>query len=310
MTLTVYRGLPGAGKSTHAALMRAMAPDTTIVVNRDDTRRTLFGSDNQDYYECGKNELFLKETLVTEANQAAITSALKVGFDVLCTDTNLPLKRVRDLRKLAVKAGADFRVEDFSDNSLEDCLFFNSVRKDKEPVPEAVIRGMYDRFIKGGLAPLVDEVELDTSDMVPYVADRSLPDAYIFDIDGTLAHIPEGGRSPYDYSRVGEDLVDEAVRQTLWSLTESEAHIFILSGRKQECDKETIAWLDGNNIPFHHLFMRADGDDRKDWRVKYELFENIRNDYNVVGVFDDRQQVVDMWRSIGLKCFQVQPGDF
>ena len=25
---------------------------------------------------------------------------------------------------------------------------------------------------------------------------------------------------------------------------------------------------------------------------------------------DDRQKVVDMWRSLGLTCFQVAPGDF
>lgn len=37
---------------------------------------------------------------------------------------------------------------------------------------------------------------------------------------------------------------------------------------------------------------------------------NIKDKYNVLGIFDDRQQVVDMWRSLGLKCFQVEPGNF
>ena len=31
---------------------------------------------------------------------------------------------------------------------------------------------------------------------------------------------------------------------------------------------------------------------------------------NVFAVFDDRNQVVDMWRSNGLTCFQVADGDF
>ena len=31
---------------------------------------------------------------------------------------------------------------------------------------------------------------------------------------------------------------------------------------------------------------------------------------NVAMVFDDRQQVVDMWRYNGLTCFQVADGDF
>ena len=31
---------------------------------------------------------------------------------------------------------------------------------------------------------------------------------------------------------------------------------------------------------------------------------------DVFAVFDDRNQVVDMWRSNGLTCFQVAKGDF
>ena len=31
---------------------------------------------------------------------------------------------------------------------------------------------------------------------------------------------------------------------------------------------------------------------------------------NVAMVFDDRNQVVDMWRQNGLTCFQVADGDF
>ena len=35
------------------------------------------------------------------------------------------------------------------------------------------------------------------------------------------------------------------------------------------------------------------------------------DDYDdVFAVFDDRQQVVDMWRQNGLTCFQVADGDF
>jgi hypothetical protein len=30
----------------------------------------------------------------------------------------------------------------------------------------------------------------------------------------------------------------------------------------------------------------------------------------LVAVFDDRDKVVAMWRSMGVPCFQVAPGDF
>ena len=40
-----------------------------------------------------------------------------------------------------------------------------------------------------------------------------------------------------------------------------------------------------------------------------ELDKWINKD-DVFAVFDDRQQVVDMWRANGLTCFQVADGDF
>jgi hypothetical protein len=45
--------------------------------------------------------------------------------------------------------------------------------------------------------------------------------------------------------------------------------------------------------------------------VKLELFDrHVRGAFDVQGVFDDRNRVVEMWRSIGLKCFHVQEGNF
>ena len=58
---------------------------------------------------------------------------------------------------------------------------------------------------------------------------------------------------------------------------------------------DTEAWLDLYvGVPYEGLFMRPAGDNRKD----------------AVGVFDDRRQVVRMWRSLGLTVFQVAEGDF
>lgn len=57
--------------------------------------------------------------------------------------------------------------------------------------------------------------------------------------------------------------------------------------------------------------MRSDGDDRRDDIVKKELYDNhIKGKYNVKYVFDDRSRVIDMWRKEGLRCLQVQAGNF
>ncbi len=160
-----------------------------MIVNRDSTRTRLFGSDGQDYYACGKDVLWRKEKLVTEANHAAIKAGLKADMVVIVDDTNLRVRTCRELRALATREQAEFHVVDFSDVPLETCLERNRNRKDKEPVPPKVIADMYDRYIRGGLAPLPDEE--DEPKFKPYVRDTSKPKAILVDTDGTVAcHIP------------------------------------------------------------------------------------------------------------------------
>lgn len=304
--LTITRGLPGSGKTTWARVTQALDPDHTVIVNRDAARRRLFGSDSQDYYECDAATLFKKESLVTEANAASITAALKAGFDVIVDDTNLPVRRCRNLRALATQAGADFEIEDFSGADLEVCLARNAERTDKQPVPDAVIKDMHQRYIRGGLSPVPPEEEQDFTEMVPEDGSPHLrKSAYIFDIDGTLAHIPEGGRSPYDYTRVQEDAPDDSVITVLNALSEDH-FIILVSGRKSECRDETGRWLESEGVKYDRLLMREEEDDRADWKVKYDLFnEHIRPEFYVQGVFDDRVQVLRMWETINLKTFRV-----
>lgn len=305
-TLTITRGLPSSGKSTWAHGVRDADPDGTIVVNRDDTRERLFGSCDQDYYACEKEVLFRKEKMVTQANHAAISEALKMGLDVIVDDTNLPVRRCRELRALAVRAGANFQVQDFSLVSLEQALEWNQRRE--RQVPEHVIRGMYDRYIRGGLAPIPDEPEQGV--LEPVVRNESLPKAYIVDMDGTLALMR--GRSPYDESRVHEDLVNDDVAETVFMLAiKNGIHLIVMSARTEACRYATQQWLYDNRVLYDELYMRTVGDMRRDREVKYDLFnEHVRGKYDVLGVFDDRDQVVAMWRELGLTCFQVAPGDF
>jgi hypothetical protein len=65
-----------------------------------------------------------------------------------------------------------------------------------------------------------------------------------------------------------------------------------------------------NGIPYDKLLMRQAEDTRKDSIIKLELFNEVKLDYYVVGVFDDRNQVVELWRDLGLQCYQVADGDF
>lgn len=133
--------------------------------------------------------------------------------------------------------------------------------------------------------------------------------AWIVDIDGTLA-LNNSGRSPYDDSRVHEDDPCPVITELVQMLSER-YDIVICSGRADSCRTQTQDWLFQHKIPYMNLFMREAGDNRKDSIVKLEILDRyIEPHWDVRGVLDDRQQVVDAWRSRGLKVLQVAPGDF
>jgi hypothetical protein len=57
--------------------------------------------------------------------------------------------------------------------------------------------------------------------------------------------------------------------------------------------------------------MRKEGDHRDDDIIKLELLEQVRADgFEPIMAFDDRNRVVAAWRSAGVPCAQVAPGDF
>lgn len=133
--------------------------------------------------------------------------------------------------------------------------------------------------------------------------------AIIVDIDGTLAHMK--GRSPYDWGRVGEDEVDDTIKNIVYLYKINGAKIILVSGRSAVCRTETIEWLERNKIKFDNLYMRGEDDNRKDWLVKQEIYDHyIKDNFNILFVLDDREQVVNMWRENGLKCLQVAEGNF
>lgn len=133
----------------------------------------------------------------------------------------------------------------------------------------------------------------------------------IVDLDGTLSMM--NGRSPYKGQDCGSDVLNESVAIIMDMCNQINLKVFIFSGRNSDHGgkEATIEWLKNRGIMYEKLVMRKPKDLRKDSVVKGEMFdEHIRGKYSVLVVLDDRDMMVDYWRSIGLDCFQVYYGNF
>lgn len=148
-----------------------------------------------------------------------------------------------------------------------------------------------------------------------------LQKAILVDIDGTLADIThrvhyvnsESGKRDWKSfnALVHRDKLKKEVAAVVDYLYASGVTVILVTGRFNALANETIKWLHKNNIRFNAIFMRPDGDYRSDHIVKEQIYkESIMGQFDVLGVFEDRDRVVDMWRNLGLTCFQVQKGDY
>lgn len=147
--------------------------------------------------------------------------------------------------------------------------------------------------------------------------DRIKLKAIIVDLDGTLAH--RNGREWYEYCRCIEDDVDIFIKNMVLLYKENGADVIVVTGRPERDSKRgkcnikqySEKWLEFNNIPYDKIYTRSEGDYRPDEVIKKEIYEKyIKRYYDVEVVLDDRSKVVKMWREQGLKCLQVQEGDF
>jgi predicted kinase len=297
--LTIVRGVSGSGKSTWAENQNA------AVVSRDKIRAGLFGSADQDYHT-GPN-LKQNEELVTKVEHVAIAEHLSAGRDVISDNTNLRPKFAQAIAEIGFRLGAEVEVKLF-DVPLNVAKSRNASRDRQVPVD--VIEKQHSQ-----LAGTKDWSPVKPYIPEPYNGTPGKPKAFLVDVDGTLAHMTT--RGPFDWKRVGEDDVDRVVADIVGFVHDGSFEYgdpyetIVMSGRDETCRAETEAWLNLHHVPWHKLIMRPAGDMRKDSIVKAELFDRyVRDNYDVQFVLDDRNQVVDMWRAMGLTCLQVAEGNF
>lgn len=284
--LVITIGLPASGKTTWAEQWISQHPDY-INVNRDDIRLAI--QNRARYMKFSR----WREDLVTDIATNMVQASLNLGKSVIVSDTNLNPKRNQKWADIAKTHKVTYREKKFTDIHIGECLDRDARRE--FPVGQRVITGMFER----GRGIWFPEVP---------VYDPELPDCYLCDIDGTVAQM--NGRGPFEWMKVDTDLPRKAVIDVINALQDN-TKVIMLSGRDGVCKDMSADWLEANGVNHDDFFIRPKGDNRKDTLIKEEIYVNhIKGKYNVLGVFDDRDGPVHLWRHLGLDCFQVNYGAF
>ena len=162
----------------------------------------------------------------------------------------------------------------------------------------------------------------------------------IFDLDGTLAlidsrrelSIKDNGKLDWDTffnpKMITLDDPNLPVIKMAQMFHNDGFRVVIFSGRNDRSFHATVSWLKTNDVPHDLLVMRPDKFKDKSWPIangnpatsdmrfmpddilKKKMLDTFLDINDIFLVVDDRNRVVDMWRSLGLSVFQVAPGDF
>ena len=147
-------------------------------------------------------------------------------------------------------------------------------------------------------------------------------DIIIVDIDGTISKVGDRlkhlSEKPCNwdsfYDRCVEDEPIKEIIDLVVTLFDSGNEIVFCTGRRESCRRDTYNWLMEYfpcDFKYTKLLMRKDNDFRHDTEIKIEsccnagiLLQEIKF------VLEDRNSMVEKWRSLGVRCLQVADGDF
>lgn len=142
----------------------------------------------------------------------------------------------------------------------------------------------------------------------------------IFDVDGTIADVEHRrhfvSQKPADWKSFREQTKFDTPVQWVCDIAKrfiaQGDNVAFFSARNESERSITEAQINEWIGKGHQgLFLRPDGDFRRDDEFKSDLankFEEVGGKIDIV--FDDRNQVVDMWRARGTTVVQVADGDF
>ena len=291
MKATILIGISGAGKSTYVA-EKANENSNLTVVSKDNIRKSLIKNYNPnknlwDQYSFKDNEDSINSLFDIQLREAA-----KNKQNIIIDNTNLSKSKNERLERLLKNYG--YVEIDYINFNLTDNINFY-LENNQNRINTIPMRAINDQYL---LAAQSGYLELSRSNIA------------LVDIDGTVAI--KCDRSPFEYNKADNDTPNQYVIDTINALYETKRidYIQFLSGRESYSYELTRDWLirHGFDMNKHRLLMRRTGDHRKDAIVKQEIYETCLKQNAIKYLFDDRNQVVDMWWDNKLPVFHV--GDY
>lgn len=141
--------------------------------------------------------------------------------------------------------------------------------------------------------------------------------AIIFDLDRTLVdisdieHLLEGAAGEDDYHEFHQASRDVPavpwVRALVGYTRYQGIGAIAVTARNEQHRAVTSEWFALNGITMDATYMRPADDARDDHDMKRDLLHEIRQSWNPLYAFDDRDDVLRMWRSEGIEGTLVAP---
>lgn len=315
-------GPPGSGKSSHAAALEAQ---DYLRISQDEQGRQHHLDLFQSHVTTGRDMVVDRMNFDKAQRDRYRLEAIKNGYEVNIIEFVTPRQVCYD-RCMAREGHPTINGIDPEDGGGRAGIIMSSLDEELHRLDELAKENQYkSKQANSALGTFfsryeeIDESEYSEVLRIYWNAPEK-SDAVMIDIDGTLAnldhrlhHVKGEGKKDWGafFRECGKDLVYPDTKRIMDLEFEAGTSVVLCSGRPSDYREQTEKWLTRNEINYMSLKMRPHNNFKQDSVTKVMLYRyEIKPFYNILYILDDRSQVVEAWRKIGLVCHQVRPGDF
>lgn len=289
--LIVLVGPPGSGKST---LAKQYESEGFVRVSQDDQGKAGHHEVFDRAIDQGKNIVVDRMNFSVQQRKPYLSVAESAGYETHIIVVHYPRSECFK-RVMAREDHPTIKDESAANSALN--TFFS---KYERPKPDEAHNVVFT--YPGGEKPKVVVCDLDGT---------------LCNLDSRLHHVRKPAGEKKNWKGFFDDLINDEPHewcfQLVHAMAESGFPVVYASGRPDDYKRKTEQWLRENNLDLHdnRLYMRCRGDHREDFIAKEIILDfEILTRFTPLFFIDDRQQVVDFWRSRGYTALQCAKGDF